>query len=230
MNVLLLTGTIKPFVKVPYNNPEIRYTEYERNIQRYICESDFDGIVFAENSGWAFSTDKLTELAKIYGKKFEYLDLSETADKRNMSSGEAYMLREALEKSSLIAKTDAIWKVTGRIYIRNINKFIHGGYNKNVFLYSKSCDSVQTWFFRGKKSDLKKWFLNNETIEMMACSCIEYAWIDCWRKHKERIQIERFKEYPDAEGINSSGAPYTISPVKLFFKNIALRFGYFTVK
>ena len=49
--ILLMTGTIKPFADVSYKDPKTRYMEYQKNIKRYIKESNFDIIIFAENSG-----------------------------------------------------------------------------------------------------------------------------------------------------------------------------------
>lgn len=79
-------------------------------------------------------------------------------------------------------------------------------------------------------NDLKKYFLSDETITNMQNSCIEFAWIDCWRKNKDKIEIEKFKVYPNAEGINSSGVPYTLPKWKYLLKNSALKLGRFTVK
>ena len=54
MNKLLMTGTINPSV---YNNTGVvitdvsqRLYQYEHTIERYIKFSDFDCIIFAENS------------------------------------------------------------------------------------------------------------------------------------------------------------------------------------
>ena len=44
--ILLMTGTIKPFADVSYKDPKTRYMEYQKNIKRYIKESNFDIIIF----------------------------------------------------------------------------------------------------------------------------------------------------------------------------------------
>lgn len=232
MNILLITGTIKPLVKVKYDNPKVRLAEYTRNIEKYITKSNFDTIIFLENSGYSFDYLSFEKLAEKNGKKFEYLNLSANAEKNNMSIGEANMMREAFSCSQYLKKlsdSEFVWKVTGRIYINNINDYVNG-YSKNVFLYSKKYNSIQTWFFRGNVKALKKYLLSDDTIENMKNSCIEYAWMDCYSKNKDNISIERFKVYPDAEGINSSGVPYTLPKSKYAIKNIALKFGRFSIK
>ena len=47
--ILLMTGTIKPFADVSYKDPKTRYME----------ESNFDIIIFAENSGVDFKIDEI---------------------------------------------------------------------------------------------------------------------------------------------------------------------------
>ena len=49
--ILLMTGTIKPFADVSYKD--------QKNIKRYIKESNFDIIIFAENSGVDFKIDEI---------------------------------------------------------------------------------------------------------------------------------------------------------------------------
>ena len=78
MNILLMTGTIKPLVNVKHCNPEKRLKEYVDNITRYICSSNFDVIIFAENSGYSFDYKKYEEMAKSKGKVF----LSRQSSKR----------------------------------------------------------------------------------------------------------------------------------------------------
>ena len=236
VNILLLTGTIKPFIEVVHNDPQIRLQEYTDVIKRYICYSNFDGIVFAENSGYPFEIDCLVDLANEYGKVFEYLDLSDEVDKRNMSSAEAVLMKNALIRSKLLVgedKAKRIWKSTGRVYINNVNKILqeHGtDENANIFLYSKQYDSIQTWFFCAKVDDLTKYFLSDETIENMSESCIEYAWMECYRKNKEQITISSFTRFPDAEGVRSSGQKYTASLLKKIIRNILLKCGWFTIR
>lgn len=229
MNILLMTGTIKPLVNVKYCDPQKRLEEYIANIVKYINNSDFDVIIFAENSGYEFDYQKYEKLAKSNNKTFEYLDVSCSADNSNMSTGEAVLMKDAFGKSKYLKKSNSFWKVTGRIYIKNINDYINSHYSSNVFLYSKQCDSIQTWFFRANTRDFLEYFLNENTIKNMYSSCIEYAFMDCFRKNLS-IDIQRFITYPNALGVNSSGVPYTLSPLKYFAKNIALRLGYFTVK
>ena len=75
MNKLLMTGTIDSSV---YNNTGVvvintdeRLQQYEYAIERYIKYSDFNCIIFADNSGYEFNYRKFYNMAKTYNKKFE---------------------------------------------------------------------------------------------------------------------------------------------------------------
>lgn len=226
---LLMTGTIKPFVKVKHNDPEVRLREYVRTIKKYMTDSDFDTIIFAENSGYLFDSSELEAQAKACGKKLVILRLVDGGG-NSMSSGEAVLMRRALEACPFIEDTDVIWKVTGRLWISNVNRLLAKHTRKtNVFLYARKYDSMQTWFFCAKVADLKKYFLTDEAIEAMKQSCIEYVWMDRFRANSE-ICVERFAAYPNAIGNNSSGNAYTLSPAKRLMFDILLPMGRFSVK
>ena len=49
--------------------------EYQKNIKRYIKESNFDIIIFAENSGVDFKIDEKESEAEKLDKIFEYIPL-----------------------------------------------------------------------------------------------------------------------------------------------------------
>lgn len=228
-STLLLTGTIKPFVQVAHNDPEVRLREYKKAIRKYITESSFQTIIFAENSGYQFDSNELQELAEANGKKLILLSFVDSGG-NNMGSGEAVLMKRTLEACTFLRDDDVIWKVTGRLWISNINSLCARHTKKsNLFLYSKTYDSMETWCFCARVSDLRKYFLSDETIEAMRQGCIEYAWMDCFRRNKS-IEVKSFKSYPNAVGMRSSGQMYTTSGYKRFILNILLRTGHFTAK
>ncbi len=232
MNTLLITGTIKPLVKIKHCDPQVRCAEYMRNLERYICQTKFERTIFAENSGYAVDYSGLYAKAEALGKDFRVLDVSENADSGTMSTGEARILQQALALCPFLKDEDFVWKVSGRVFIRNANQVLRWSEKRrrNLFLYAPRYDSLQTWFCRVRVGDLKQFFLTEEAVEMMHHSCIEYAWMDVWKAHREQIMMGRFPVYPDAEGINSSGNPYTLPKHKLVLKCILLKLGWFTPK
>ena len=123
---VLLTGTIDSAL---YNNTgnkvknvRERYHMYTDSIKAYIRESVFDNIVFAENSQYEFPEDRFSEMADKYNKKFEYVRcpsyIRETIS-HGKSYGEARMIEDALKMSSLLQENSTIYKITGRIFLKN---------------------------------------------------------------------------------------------------------------
>lgn len=235
MPALLVKGTIKPSCNVKHSDPEIRLVEYVNNLKRYILETNFDSIVFAENSGWSFDERQLVELAEKHHKRFEFLSTHNNNEK-NMSVGDAGIMKEALLRSEVLAREDSVWKVSGRVFVRNADRILQktnrnkNYLGKNIFLYSPTYHAIETWFFRANIKELQSIFLSDLSIMQMEDSCIEYIWMKMWSENKNRIPVMPFVEYPDTEGIRSSGKPYTISRTKFTLKNLLLKTGYYTVK
>lgn len=236
MEVLLMTGTIRPFSNIKHCDVNTRYAEYMANIKRYIMQSNFDAVIFAENSGYEIDTEYFKKLAKENNKKFEYINVSmdNGVSSTNMSVGDACIIRAALNRSKILTEygIKCFWKVSGRLWINNINFILAKTTDrqKNVFLYAPRYNSIQTWLFKANIYDLKKYFLTDEAIDSMKNSCIEYAFKAVYDVYKKKIAVERFPDYPDVEGVNSSGNQYTSSKGKLYLRNLFLRAGYYTVR
>ena len=228
MKSLLLTGTIQPFVEVQYNNIEKRLSEYVQTIEKYITQTDFDFIVFAENSGYDCinEMEKLSNIALNNNKRFEFVHCHGGVDKRNMSTGEASCMREALTNSCLLKETDYIWKSTGRVFIRNANTITKD--HENHFLYSRRYNSLQTYFFGCEKARLLC-MLQQSVIDDMSNDCIEYAWMRYYIKNKMNFTIIPFSAFPDAIGIRSSGELYSMSRAKLLACNCLLKLGWYSI-
>ena len=59
-NLILLTGTIQPAggVNVVLTNPTIRYQQYASSIGYFLNETEFDDVVFVENSDYEFDAEQ----------------------------------------------------------------------------------------------------------------------------------------------------------------------------
>lgn len=77
METVLLTGTIAPKSNVPLlkvTDPLTRYAQYKETIVKYIQDSNFDQIIFCENSGYKIPDQEfLYTTAKKYKKNIEIL-------------------------------------------------------------------------------------------------------------------------------------------------------------
>lgn len=139
MNTALLTWTIKPNQNILFLNvkdPSVRYLQYVQNIVRYICLSDFDYIVFCENSAYPMpDADSLMWIAKAFGKKLEILQFAwdhDTSVKKGRGFGESEIIEYAIAHSKLIKESWAFIKITWRYWCDNINQIIHGAQHKDT--------------------------------------------------------------------------------------------------
>lgn len=78
----------------------------------------------------------------------------------NMSVGDASIIKAALNRSEILTELKCFWKVSGRLWINNINLILAKTREsqKNVFLYAPKYDSIQTWLFKASIYDLKNFF------------------------------------------------------------------------
>ena len=106
MEALLMTGTIKPFSNIKHCNVNTRYAEYMENIKRYIMLSNFDAVIFAENSGYEIDPEYFEKLAEENNKKFEYINVSmdNGVSSTNMSVGDVSIIRSILNRSEILTE------------------------------------------------------------------------------------------------------------------------------
>lgn len=126
--------------------------------------SNFDAVIFAENSGYEIDPEYFKKLVEENNKKFEYINVSmdNGVSGTNMSFGDASIIRSALNRSEILTEywIKYFWKVSGRLWINNINLILAKTRDrqKNVFLYALKYDSIQTWLFKANIYDLKNFF------------------------------------------------------------------------
>ena len=101
MEVLLMTGTIRPFSNIKHCNVNTRYAEYMENIKRYIMLSNFDAVIFAENSGYEIDPEYFEKLAEENNKNLNILmGVSST----NLSVGDVSIIRSILNRSEILTE------------------------------------------------------------------------------------------------------------------------------
>lgn len=138
---LIITGTISVRKKVPYLilvDEKERLLQYLNSIEFYINNSDFDTIIFGENSNYYYEhINDIYELANKSGKKFEWISFKgniKRTVKRGKGYGEGEILSYVLENSKYKDNIQCFAKITGRIKIVNINKILKRlDYHRNYF-------------------------------------------------------------------------------------------------
>ena len=121
---ILLTATIDPqgIVFLKRNNPIVRENDYIKSMKRWMEMQQFP-IIFCENSG--YKIDKIKSMIKKHKKKkIEILQFKGNSFPRELGKGygELIIIDYAIKHSKLIKNSDYIIKVTGRYFIKNIEK------------------------------------------------------------------------------------------------------------
>lgn len=172
MSTLILTWTIKPFWnlnKCNYKSTSINYNdrhnEYLSAIIYYITQSNFDNIIFWDNSNYKdINIDIINNLSIIYNKKFEYITFKwnkEIIDNYWYWIWEAEILDYIYKNSKLLKIENDFFKITWRYILLNINEIIEE-YKENEYFFYKwwrpeiSQLFITTSFFKCSKTFYKK--------------------------------------------------------------------------
>lgn len=158
MNILLLTASVNAKLASPIytklTNTNERFLQYKDTLKKYIKESNFDTFVFCENTGFNMLEDDLIQLANENNKSIEFLSFVADVDsvKRfGKGYGEGECLEYAVQNSVYLQqKSICFFKVTGRLFIKNINEILlNNQKNENCF-YTDGINSksVRTEFFK----------------------------------------------------------------------------------
>ncbi len=239
-NVLLLTGTINPKVffkdgkSVYLMDEKLRLKQYEEMIYQYIMYTKFDDIIFVENSGYRFDYERYEKIATQHTKRFEFISMRPNVDKivkLGKSYGEAELIDYAMKNSKLIKEHDVIYKITGRVFLKNWKRILHTKDNgKNEFISINKVHWCKTDFFKVNKNDYFKY------IYGIGEKCNENKGIDLEKVYYNElkntaIEIESFKVYPRLEGMyGTTGQKYNKPIWKIIIFNILIKFKFFNIK
>lgn len=235
MNNLLLTGTINPSF---YNNTNVvltnqhkRLLQYETAINYYITNSIFDNIIFVENSSYEFDAKKFQKLAHEYSKHFEYIPIITDKNKTiqyGKSYGEADCIYKGVTLSKLLYNEKSFFKITGRVILKNNNKFIKYNDDKSRFIFRNDLQKCYTVFFKANIEEYNRFFFNVQNL----CNESKNIDIETVFYHivsENQLKIETFKNYPLLYGtIGTTGESYNDSNIVFFIKNLMARFGMFS--
>ena len=238
MSILLMTATINSGnfgnVRTQIKDTEERKRQYEEALYKYIVLSNFDKIVFAENSGESFDIQRFEKLAEEHGKMFEFLYLpgdKETMQIYGKSYGEAQLISDALCNSKLFDNEQVFYKVTGRIWISNINELIDNEVN-SCFVAHNFVSWLLTSFFKVRIDD----FLENLLNAKKFCNdfddndnCIEHVYFELMKKAKHKVKC--FKKYPEFTGVVSgTGTAYKKSSGGIKLRNVLIRLKWYDME
>jgi hypothetical protein len=246
-NLILLTGTIDPMffsdknadksINVVLSDATERLNQYCEVIRKFISESPFDRIVFAENTNHPFDTQMFIQLADNHGKKFEFIRcvLNETEKgimrKKGKSYGEGKLISYAVKNSRLIAEVDVIYKITGRVFLNNGASILKSKHKvKNEFISKNKIGWSNTEFFKINKQDFIKYFYGVEDFaDDYAERSIERVYYRILRENK--VDVKAFRAYPVLHGRVASTVSrfYDKTKLQLAICEILSYIGYYDI-
>lgn len=206
--ILLITACINPntSIKLQVSSPEVRLNAYKNSLNFWIESSNFDHIVFCENSNYDYSFEDFKKLAQKHGKELEVLRFQASPEGKSYGKGysEGEIILFAFQNSLLMRKCEKFYKVTGMRIVKNINNIIakHSNLETCFNLAAPFADMVDTRFFKCSKSFFQKHLLysyinvrDNEFIFM------EHLYL---RILKTLKNINSFSIYPHIIGTSGS--------------------------
>lgn len=211
MRILLLTGSINAKLASPFMtklvNVEERRNQYFVAIKRYIIESNFDVIIFCENTMSDFPIEDCENLAHEYGKQIEFIFFLGNVtriNKQGKGFGDGECIEYAINHSKYL-QNDSVcfYKVTGRLFIENINRILKDNEKKeNCFLrLGFKLLHVGTFFFKVQVAFFKKKLINEYmTVNDSDGKYLEVIYYNVLIKES----VKCFSSYPYIYGLSGS--------------------------
>ena len=237
MSNLLLTGTIDPS---KFNNTmttltdvHIRLYQYETAIEWWICKSNFQNIIFIENSGFPFDVQKYTRLAEQNNKRFEYIlgiPYVEETIAHGKSYGEIKLISEAIEKSMLLKSEKSFYKCTGRLIIKNVNRILRTKYKSDTVFTGVPADKWAFTCFFSVNRDFYQKYLSDayEYVDDQNGIYMENVYYKRLLEHRDII--DTFSVYPNVDGVSAgTNSQYHSGKLRLIYKNIQMKKGFFGI-
>jgi hypothetical protein len=108
------------------NDPHTRLAEYLKTLVFYLTEvPQLEKILIFENSGYDFTVLQLLMQELNLASKVEFVSTSTDYDpQRGKGYGEFRMYDEGLRRSARFGPATRLWKVTGRLIVRNLAQLI----------------------------------------------------------------------------------------------------------
>jgi len=232
---LLMTACIDvgktPFVTI--RNSQDRLNQYLRSVILWIIRSDIKNIIFCENSGFQYDYGFLKDLAGIYGKAIEFIAFNgnDASYSKGKGYGEGEIIKYALNNSKLISPDDMVYKITGRLYMKNFNAIYKEHLaNDNVFnklSYEIDEDKVDARFFKYSVRFYRHYLIDAyKDIDDPKGRYFEHILYS----RLKGIDIPSFKLFPDYVGISAtSGKDYELTSMDLSWKNMISRLGLYDI-
>ncbi len=136
--VLLITATFTsgktPFTRL--SDTRERTERYMEGLLAWLADPHFTRIVLARNCATPINPAVLDELGREHGKEIELLDCPESdlTPHRGKGFGEGEIIRHALVHSRLLRAGDSFYKITGKFYCPDLERYFSAEAGSQFFL------------------------------------------------------------------------------------------------
>ena len=235
--VLLITGCIKPNLNVfrlSITDVEQRFQQYIECIKWSVDNTLFKNIVFVDNSGYTVDAS-IIDYASQKGKKLEWLSFVGNEKMITVCGkgyGEGEIIEHALKCSELLGNATYFCKLTGRLRVDNINRFIKMADINKIYFWTiglnrmnKYSDGVETRLYGLPIKTYRDVFIDaykdfNDKMGM---------WLERTFYQKfctSSVECQTLALYPDFSGKSGSmGIDYKMSRQMLAGKTFAAAIG-----
>ncbi|MDH7463254.1 hypothetical protein QEG73_18290 [Chitinophagaceae bacterium 26-R-25] len=212
-------------------DPEKRLSQYIESIKFYLLSKHIKNIVVCDNSGYDYSLcEEVNVLAQQHNKRLEFHNFHGDSDnifKKGKGYGEGEMLKYLFSNSNLLQQSGSFCKVTGRLFIRNIDQVLRGvRKDQNYFQVIginpfKKRDKIDTRFYHCQIETFSRYLLDEyKKVDDSNGIYLEHLFYNALTL--QRGLFHNFKTIPDFEGISgSTGMSYKKTKLKLFIQKLA---------
>ncbi len=215
---LLITSSVDPVVKVKVSDKTERLLQYKLSILRWVVETKFNKIVLIDNTNTKIFSEYEISQFMDYGITIEQIisPPNPLVGIKGASYGISEIYEIAIKKSKLINESNHFAKITGRLFVENMNDLISDVKVNESYLIRW----LYKGFFRFKPGRFderfaiynKKYYIKNLLPLKKQLDDSKDQWIEIvYNKHieKNKHDIKSFKAYPRIVGISGhQGKPY----------------------
>ena len=221
-NILLVTATFNTSLfSTPLtvlNDTRIRISQDFNTLKFIILQTNVDIIILCENTGFKVDLEHIYRLAEERKKKIIFIQFEgniSAINKYGKGFGEGEIIKYAIENSIFLQSNEqSFYKLTGRIYIENINKILKNTHNEICFVRPSLLAKKQadTRFFKCNVGFYKKKLINAYLhVDDKDNFFLEKAFFNSLMNEK----ISNFCEYPKYIGQSgSTGEKYDLTLFK----------------
>ena len=208
-------------------NKEEREQQYYESIKKLLYCNKISKIVVCDNSNSHVPKEELLKVADSNNKQIEFLAFagdSAQVEQRGKGFGEGEIIDYALKNSSLIAEESWFIKITGRLYVKNMDSVLKRMNKETNYLQTMYMDTrkkvMDTRFYACKIESYNKYF-RDLYKEVDDANKVYIEKLFAQKIMNSDIRYRNMPVYPKIGGQSgSSGVEYQLSKMKYILKNV----------